>query len=180
MKKRRRLKNEVSAGSMADIAFLLLIFFLVTTTIEIDQGISVLLPRLEAEPPRPIPPKNVLSVKINSANEILVEGELLQIAELKEEAKIFITNPEKLNTLPTLPKNAIISLQHDRGTQYESYIHVYNELKAAYNDLWNQEAIAQYGFSFKMLNSLQVDEIKKKIPFVISEAEPVDYASAEK
>lgn len=116
MKKRRRLKNEVSAGSMADIAFLLSIFFLVTTTIDIDKGIQVKLPPFEEYPPTPLPPKNVLSVKINAENDLLVEGEEAVLQDLKATTIEFISNPEQKIDLPTKPKNAIISLQHDRAT----------------------------------------------------------------
>lgn len=176
MKKRTRLKNEVSAGSMADIAFLLLIFFLVTTTIDVDKGISVKLPPIVDAPPMTPPSKNVLSIKINADNELLVEGERSELADLKGRAIKFISNPEKLSTLPTKPKNAIISLQHDRSTQYTDYIHVYNELKAAYNHLWEEQSQKLYKRSFKALDKKQVRQIRKGIPFVISEAEPVDYA----
>jgi len=173
--KRKRLKNEVSAGSMADIAFLLLIFFLVTTTIEIDKGISVKLPPIEDYPPKKLPPKNVLNIKINAENELLVEGERAALLELKGRTIEFISNPEQLKTLPTTPKNAIISLQHDRSTEYKHYIYVYNELQAAYNELWEKEAQSKFGKSFKGLDKKQADAIKDVIPFVISEADPVDF-----
>jgi len=177
MKKRRRLKNEVNAGSMADIAFLLLIFFLVTTTIEIDNGISVKLPPIVDALPMKPPGKNVLSVKINAENELLVEGERAELLELKERTIAFISNPEQLKSLPTKPKNAIISLQHDRSTEYTHYINVYNELKAAYNHLWEEKAQDLYRKSFKGLDKEQVKEIRKVIPFVISETEPVDFGN---
>lgn len=175
MKKLKRLKNEVSAGSMADIAFLLLIFFLVTTTIETEKGISIKLPPYEKVPPANPPAKNVLTVKLNADNELLIEGEDSEIEVLRAKTKEFISNPNQLKTLPTRPKNAIVSLQHDRATSYASYIEVYNELKAAYNELWEAESQNQYGKSFKALNDVQVKEIRKVIPFVISEMEPVDY-----
>ncbi len=175
MKKRSRLKNEVNAGSMADIAFLLLIFFLVTTTIEIDKGISIKLPPIVDAPPLTPPSKNVLSIKLNADNELLVEGERAELVDLRERTIEFISNPEKLKSLPTTPKNAIISLQHDRSTQYTHYIEVYNELKAAYNHLWEEQAQKTFNKSFKGLDQEQIKQIRKEIPFVISEAEPVDY-----
>ena len=178
MKKYQRLTNEVNAGSMADIAFLLLIFFLVTTTIEVEKGISIKLPPINTDEPITPPGKNVLSIKLNAEDALLVEGKEIKLENLRSETKIFISNPEKLKSLPTLPKNAIISLQHDRSTSYNSYIEVYNELKAAYNELWEAEAQRLYGKSFKALADVQVVEVRKIIPFVISEAEPVDYASA--
>jgi len=175
MKKRNRLKNEVNAGSMADIAFLLLIFFLVTTTIATEKGISVKLPPFETTPPTPLSEKNVLSVKINADNELLVEGEEAKLEDLKTTTIHFISNPEQSKDLPTKPKNAVISLQHDRATSYKDYIHVYNELKAAYNSLWEEQAQAMYQKSFKGLEDEQIAEVRKVIPFVISESEPVDY-----
>jgi len=105
MKKRIRLKNEVNAGSTADIAFLLLIFFLVTTTIDVDKGIQVKLPPISLEPPMPLPKKNVLNVKINALNELLVEGEEAKLDLLKSRTIPFITNPEQSKDLPTKPKN---------------------------------------------------------------------------
>jgi len=174
MKKRRRLKNEVSAGSMADIAFLLLIFFLVTTTIDIDKGIQIKLPPFEKYPPPPVPPKNILVVKINAMDELLVEGEESVLENLKEKTIAFISNPEQRKDLPSKPKNAIISLQHDRATSYGNYISVYNELKAAYNELWEEQSQSMYNKSFKSLKDDQIAEVKVIIPFVISESEPTD------
>jgi len=174
MKKRTRLRNEVSAGSMADIAFLLLIFFLVTTTIDVDKGILVNLPPISEEPPKPLPEKNVLNVKINALNELLVEGEDTKLEDLKSNTITFISNPKRSNDLPTKPKNAIIALQHDRATKYESYIAVYNELKAAYNSLWEEESQKMFNKSFKSLEDRQIAEVRKVIPFVISESEPFE------
>ena len=177
MKKMKRLTNEVNAGSMADIAFLLLIFFLVTTTIEVDKGISVKLPPIDTLQPITPPGKNLLSVKINAEDKLLVEGAEIELQDLKINAITFISNPEQLKSLPTKPKNAIISLQHDRSTSYNRYIEVYNELKAAYSELWEAQAQVMYGTTFKSLNKKQKGVIKKIIPFVISEAEPADYAT---
>jgi len=174
MKKRTRLRNEVSAGSMADIAFLLLIFFLVTTTIDVDKGILVNLPPISEEPPRPLPPKNVLNVKINALNELLVEGVEMKVDSLKSSTINFITNPKHSKDLPSTPKNAIIALQHDRSTTYENYIEVYNELKAAYNSLWEEQSQKMFNKSFKSLEDRQITEVRKVIPFVISESEPFE------
>ena len=178
MKKRRRPSNAVNAGSMADIAFLLLIFFLVTTTIEIDKGISVKLPPIVDAPPMTPPGKNVLSIKLNAENDLLVEGERVELVDLKGRAIEFISNPAQLNSLPTRPKNAIISLQHDRSTRYTYYIAAYNELKAAYNHLWEEQAQLLYNMPFKQLDINQVKQVRKIVPFVISEAEPVDFGKS--
>ena len=171
-KKLRTNSNEVNAGSMADIAFLLLIFFLVTTTIDIDKGIAVKLPPWSIEPATRLPDNNVLTVKLNGQNKLMVEGNAIEVSELKEVAKEFITNPYKKKSLPTTPKNAIISLQNDRGTNYESYVAVYNELKAAYNELWNESAQKLYDQSYENLAHEFQIAIRKNIPLVISEADP--------
>lgn len=174
---RNRLSNEVNAGSMADIAFLLLIFFLVTTTISVDKGITVKLPPWNPDVQAPkISGDNLLSVLINSEDELLVEGELLNVLDLREKAIEFISNPSKRDDLPDNPKKAIISLKNDRGTSYEAYISVYNELTAAYNDLWDKEALRLVGKPYS--NDLPIDikrKIKSKIPFVLSEAEQSNF-----
>lgn len=174
--KKRRLKNEINAGSMADIAFLLLIFFLVTTTIASDQGIMVKLPLWESMmESEPLPDKNVFSVKVNVANDLLVEGKRMEMKELKNEAKTFIMNPQKLPTMPSKPTRAVISLQNDRGTNYQTYLEVYNELKAAYNELWEEKAQEQFAMKYKHLNIAQQKDIRNAIPLIISEAEPTEY-----
>ncbi|MFK7981555.1 MAG: ExbD/TolR family protein, partial [Saprospiraceae bacterium] len=116
-KKKRRLNSEVNAGSMADIAFLLLIFFLVTTQIDFDKGILVKLPMWEKEPPKTdIPPRNVFSIKVNRANQLLVEGEIGDIEAIRNQVKEFVINPKKKANLSSAPNKAVVSLQNDRGT----------------------------------------------------------------
>jgi len=131
-----RMKAEVNAGSMADIAFLLLIFFLVTTTIAVDKGVLVKLPPWSNEPPpeMKLNSRNVYSVLVNANNDLLVRGEPKKLDDLREDTKIFIMNPQKLDNMAEIPTKAIISLKNDRGTSYETYLEVYNELKAAYNE----------------------------------------------
>lgn len=175
-KKPRRESPSVNASSMADIAFLLLIFFLVTTTIDTDKGIRVKLPPWSDEEPDPLKLKtrNVFSVLVNFNNELLVRGEPMDKADLREKAKEFITNPQKLDNLSESPKNAIISLKNDRGTEYATYLTVYNELKAAYNELWNEKAQLEYGKEYSELDFELQKSIRADIPLVISEAEPTD------
>jgi len=175
---RDKLNSEINAGSMADIAFLLLIFFLVTTTIEVDKGILVKLPPWSDEEPdiQKLKDRNVFSVLVNAQNQLLVRGELTDIENLREKTKEFISNPTKRSDLAENPKNAIISLKNDRGTAYETYLLTYNELKAAYNELWNEEAQKLYGTDFSdEMPFAQQKEVKGKIPFVISEAEPTAF-----
>lgn len=160
---------------MADIAFLLLIFFLVTTTMDQDTGIARKLPPMpeeEQEKPPEIKAKNIYVVLINANNELLVEGEWTQISELKNGAKKFINNNGRDPASSDNPQKAIISLQNDRGTQYVTYIRVQNELAAAYNELRNEASLNKYGEIFTNLNKKQQKEIKKMYPQKISEAEP--------
>ena len=171
----KRKSPEVNAGSMADIAFLLLIFFLVTTTMDQDTGIARKLPPMpeeEQEKPPEIKAKNIYVVLINSKNELLVEGEWTEISQLKEGAKAFINNNGVDPTSSDSPEKAIISLQNDRGTEYVTYIRVQNELAAAYNELRNDAALSKFGEQFNNLNKTQQKEIKKMYPQKISEAEP--------
>jgi len=176
-KAQRKENNSINAGSMADIAFLLLIFFLVTTQITEDKGILVKLPPFEKEPPpkSQIPPRNLFNVFVNANNELLVEDELAQISDLRVRAKEFIANPQQLKSLPKSPRNAVISLQNDRSTNYKTYIGVYNELKGAYNELRDERSLKIYNKTFTELSKEQKKEIKKEIPMIISEAEPTAY-----
>ena len=164
---------------MADIAFLLLIFFLVTTTIDIDKGILTKLPPYSIDnEPINLPDRNVFSVKINAQNELLIEGNRAKLEDLKSSTKNFILNPTGDKNLSISPKSAVISLQNDRGTTYETYLHVYNELKAAYNELWDEKAMDMFGKTYTALNKTKQVQIRKEIPLVVSEAEPTDYLSS--
>lgn len=199
----RRSAPEVNAGSMADIAFLLLIFFLVTTTIETDSGISRKLPPMleeEVEPPI-IKKKNIFKVVVNSNDELLVEDELMNLADLQEAAVAFLDNgggvgPEACAycqgagdpTSSDNPKKAVIMLVNNRMTTYGAYIAVTNELVAAYNELRNRAANRLYGKSFDQMedefNSVKftgdkeqlkerIEKIRDMWPQKLSEAEPV-------
>lgn len=149
----RKAAPEVNAGSMADIAFLLLIFFLVTTTVETDSGINRQLPPIE--PPDTdvvIKQKNIFTVVVNRNDQLLVEDELMELSEVTEAAKKFLDNgggtgDEACNFCQGAkdpassdnPDKAIISLQNDRQTSYKTYISVQNELVRAYNELRDRE-----------------------------------------
>lgn len=175
-KKKRRLSSEVNAGSMADIAFLLLIFFLVTTQIDFDKGILVKLPVWEADPPIvQFDKRNVFSIKVNRDNQLLMEGELGSVDNIREKVKEFVMNPRKNPLLSVAPNKAIVSLQNDRGTSYAIYLGVYNEIKGAYNELWEEESNRRYGSLFTDLPKAAQKEIKKRIPSVISESEPTEF-----
>ena len=177
---RDRMKNEINAGSMADIAFLLLIFFLVTTTIDVDKGITVKLPPWSEEEPEitQMKSRNVFSVLVNAQDQLLVRGELTQIEDLRDRAKEFIINPNRMEDLSTNPQNAIISLKNDRGTSYKQYVAVYNELKGAYDELWDEECQKMYGIPYSDdLAYAMRKAIKDKIPMVLSEAEPTNFGT---
>ena len=149
----KRSAPEVNAGSMADIAFLLLIFFLVTTTIETDSGLNRKLPPLEDQVDPPITrEKNIFTVLVSKNDQLLVEEKLANISDLRALAIDFLDNgggvgDESCNycqgdrdeTSSDNPDKAIISLKNDRETSYKVYIAVQNELVAAYNDLRNRE-----------------------------------------
>lgn len=173
-KRKRRTPSEVNAGSMADIAFLLLIFFLVTTTILEDQGILVRLPPWISEPieSTPIPPRNLLPININANGQLLVENEETEISKLREIAKEFITNPAKRSDLPSSPNKAVISLRNDRGTPYHAYLSVYNEIKGAYHEVWTTMAQREFRKPYASLTTVQQRNIRKQWPQIISEAEP--------
>ncbi len=148
----KRSAPEVNAGSMADIAFLLLIFFLVTTTIEKDSGLNRKLPPMEedVEPPI-IKQRNIFTVLLNGKDQLLVEEELMEIKDLRAAAIEFLDNNGdgtctyckgvKNSSSSDNPDKAIISLKNDRETTYATYISVQNELVAAYNVLRNRRAL---------------------------------------
>ena len=184
---------EINAGSMADTAFLLLVFFLVTTTMDSDFGLMRKLPPpIPADMPEPPPIKqrNVFTVLANANDQLLVEGELMEVSELREAAKEFIANPQNKAELPekketevpffgtTMVSKQVISLQNDNGTSYDLYIQVQNELAAAYRDLRNELAVEQFGKTFDQLvedgDKDRVKAIRKVYPQRISEAEPKD------
>jgi len=189
----RRENPEINAGSMADIAFLLLIFFLVTTTMNVDSGVSK---KLSEKPPADyVPPvikeKNIFEVGINRNNELLVEGERMDIKGLKEAAIAFIDNGggegkvehgiatgncaynkgEKSESSSDHPNKAIISVQSDRLTEYGTYIAVQDQLLRAYTVLRNRLSMDTYKVSFTELEEAYKDnktnqDLKKKVEFI--------------
>ncbi len=175
MARSKRSVPEINAGSMADIAFLLLIFFLVTTTMDVDTGIARKLPVLDEE--QEIEDmqgndRNIYEVYVNSKDALLVEEEEMDITKLRSGAKEFLNNNGKNPKLSDNPEKAIISLQNSRGTSYEMYIAVQNELTAAYNDLRNEAAIMKYNLKYAELPKAKRRVIRKMYPMKISEAEP--------
>ena len=172
----KRSTPEINSGSMADIAFLLLIFFLVTTTINTDRGIVRKLPPMPEGPPPDVTinDRNVFIVLVNAADQLLVEGEQLSVDKLRDKTKQFVMNPAKREDLAESPDEAVVSLKADRGTSYDMYIQVQNELTAAYSELRNKEARKQFGVAYEDLPKAKKKKIQDIIPKKISEAEPED------
>lgn len=177
-KLRERLDNSVNAGSMADIAFLLLIFFLVTTTIIDDQGILVKLPPWDPNSePITLVDRNVCRIHVNLSDQLIFRGEPLEIPKLKDKVKRFISNPDNSPMLASNPKKAVVSLINDRKTTYKTYIAVYDQIKKAYNELRDERAKRKFGKAYDSCTKLQRREISAEIPMILSEAEPTDYSS---
>lgn len=187
----RRGNAEINAGSMADIAFLLLIFFLVTTTMDVDSGISRKLPEKTEETPEVlIKEKNVLDITVNRNNQLLVENEFVQVEDIKRLAMDFIDNGGGVSASKgdqpgepcdycggaqdpassDHPTKAVISLQSDRGTTYGMYISIQNEIESAYNELRNKLALKKYKRTYKDLLSDYKESgtksVKEKIDFL--------------
>lgn len=185
----RRQTPEINAGSMADIAFLLLIFFLVTTTMDVDTGISRKLPPpldKDVKPPD-INERNIFTVLVNNRDRLLVEGKPGDITTLRQRTKEFMSNPQNKSDLPEMEvKNipplgnvrvskGVISLKNDRGTSYKMYIAVQNELAAAIDELRDQLSMQKFGKKYsELLQEDRINAIQKAIPVPISEAEPED------
>ena len=182
----------MNTSSTADIAFLLLCYFLMTTTMGSQTGLSRRLPPMpdknQKVEDQKVNRRNIIQVKINSADRILAGSEPIDISQLKDKAKEFLSNPTNDPSLPekedkeiaglgTYPvSKGVISLQNDRGTSYQAYIAVQNELVKAVNELRDELSKAKFGRPFIALTEDQQDAIKKAVPQNISEAEPKDVA----
>lgn len=188
-----RQKNDINASSTADIAFLLLIFYLVTTTMNVDSGISRVLPPIGDEKDDKgidVKQRNTLQVYVNLYDQIMVGGkQVTNPEEIVDIAKEFILNPNDDVTLPEKENvdipligsypvtKGIISLQNDRGTTYETYIKVQNVLTKAYNQVQDDLAHQKFGKGYADLNDDERKAIRTAIPNKISEAEPRDLTS---
>ena len=188
----KRKVQEINAGSMADIAFLLLIFFLVATTMNVDTGLVRVLPPM----PDPnvkqedikVKERNLLLVFVSGSGNIMAGGQLIDIRQLKDKAKEFILNPYNDESLPEkedkefdLPdgqkwvypvSQGVISLQNTRDTGYQVYIRVQNELTRAFNEVRDEVAMNKFGKKFSDLQEEQRKVITAAVPMKISEAEP--------
>ncbi|MBQ0080650.1 MAG: biopolymer transporter ExbD [Alistipes sp.] len=188
----KRKVPEVNSSSQADIAFSLLIFFLVATTMNVDTGIVRVLPPI----PDPnvkqedikVKERNLFLVFVSGSGNIMAQGEFIQLKQLKDKAKEFILNkydeenlPEKKETEIAMPDGSkwvypvsegVISLQNTRDTGYQIYIQVQNELTRAFNEVRDEVAMAKFGKKLKDLAEEERGVITKAVPLKISEAEP--------
>jgi len=192
MSKKKRKVPALNGSSSADIAFMLLLFFLLTTSMDTDQGLARRLP----PPPDPnqiidqkVNKRNTLLVVIDATNRIMCGGEEVNLKQLREKTKEFIENPGNSEHLPEkLPKEVqyigtvmctaekhVVSLQCDRGTKYQSYLDVQNELAAAYNELRDDLSKSKFGKKFNELSDDEMNAVKEVYPQKISEAEPKTY-----
>ncbi len=189
----KRKTPGLNTGAMSDISFLLLTFFLLTSSINTEQGIPRKLPPPKAEDAQDkkvdINKRNVLNVLVNFRDEISVNGDVIMIGELKARAKEFFANPTNDPSLPEKQSKAIdgigdfavskgvVSLTNDQGTSYNMYVQVQNELQRAVNELRDETALEYFGKKYDGLDSAAQRAITQAIPMSISEAPPIDYGS---
>ncbi|MBQ5481819.1 MAG: biopolymer transporter ExbD [Bacteroidales bacterium] len=181
---------EINGSSMADIAFIALIFFLMVTTMDKEEGISRLLPPIPPEDQKvenqEVNRRNIIQVKINSNDRLLAGSQPMDVSQLKDKIKEFMTNPyddpnlpeKEIKDIPGLGPvpvtKGVISLQNDRGTTYQAYITVQNELIKAINELRDDFSMKTFGKKYSKLSEDQQEMVRKAIPQKISEAEPKD------
>lgn len=196
MARKKRKVPGLNASSTADISFILLVFFLVVTSMDTDTGLARRLPpppeddQQEAE--IDVKERNVLNVKVNAAGQLLCGGDFIEITELCNKAKEFVKNdanspnlPEKhVKNIPLLGTCAVtdkhvISVQTDRGTSYNVYFQVQNELVRAYNELRDELSVAKFGRKFEALDDEHKTAIREYYPQKISEAEPKNYGGTD-
>lgn len=192
MGKKRKMPG-LNTSSTADISFMLLIFFLVTTSMDTDQGLGRTLPK----PPEDdqlnneikVKERNILNIRINKDNYVMIGDDYASLEDVKERAKEFIKNADNKPNLPELKakkikglgktmmvtENHVISVQTDRGTDYGVYFAVQDALVAAYNELRDELAKQEFGFRYEFLTDEQKKAIREVYPQKISEAEPKKY-----
>lgn len=174
-KKRSRESGEIDGSSLADIAFLLLIFFLVVTTIDIDTGIGLVLPPIpdDIEPP-PVRERNLMNILVNAQGMVLINEEPAAIPTVRERVREFVDNNGADPDLSESPDDAIVSIKTDRRTPYNVYIDMLDEVMGAYEELRNQASMERFGVPFSSLerNSAEREEITDIYPKRISIAEP--------
>ena len=186
----KRNAEGINASSSADIAFLLLIFWLTTTTMNSDKGLQRRLPPMPEENQKQedvkVNRRNIIQVKINSNDRVIAGGQIMEISEIKDKIVEFVTNPMNLETLPEKEmkeiegfgqyavSKGVVSLQNDRGTSYNAYLQVQNELVKAFNEIRDDFAVKNYGKKYNALEEDKQKIVRDAIPQSISEAEPKD------
>jgi biopolymer transport protein ExbD len=162
-RKRKRDEPEISSGSLADISFLLLLFFLVTTTIDVDTGVSIQLPPwIDNAEQVEVKSDNIASILVNEVGDVLLNEKIIGVPQIKNEMIARIKANDKL----------IISVKTLRDTPYRIYIAVLDQLKLAYNELRNEYTLSTFGITLDKATPAQVSETRKAIPQRISLAEP--------
>ena len=181
---------EINSSSTADMAFLLLCFFMMTTTMDQDKGLQRRLPPMpdpnqKAEDQK-VNRRNIIVVKINSADRLFAGTEPMDVSLLKDKIKEFLSNPANDPNLPEreekeiegfgpcMVSKGVISLQNDRGTSYQAYIAVQNELVKAVNELRDEFSMANFGKLYIKCNEDEQKVVREAVPQNISEAEPKD------
>ena len=187
MARQKKKVPDLNAGSMADISFLLLVFFLVTTTMDVDSGITRRLPPPVENPEMDVKVKerNIMNVMINKYDKLLVNGKPGDIATLRDMTREFITpnpNDEKAPEVEVkeiellgdvMLNKGVVSLKNDRGTSYAMYISVQNELARAFNEMRDEMSLKYFKQHYADLTDKdKIDAINKAVPVRISEAEP--------
>ncbi len=189
----KRKMPGLNTSSTADISFMLLIFFLVTTSMDTDQGLGRTLPK----PPEDdqlnneikVKERNILNIRINKDNYVMIGDDYASLDDVKERAKEFIKNADNKPNLPELKakkikglgktmmvtENHVISVQTDRGTDYGVYFAVQDALVAAYNELRDELSKQEFGFKYEFLKPEEQKAIREVYPQKISEAEPKKY-----
>jgi len=161
-----------------DVAFALLIFWVVAQAIHTDTAIDTILPPYISTNfihSHCHPSSNQLCIKINSKNEMLLHGSPAEYADIKPTIIEFLTNYDRRSDYSENPRRAVVSIQNDNGTDFDAYLTVYNEIKAGYNAVWEAYAQQQFGKSMAELQQWQVDLVKAEFPQLISESEPTNF-----
>jgi biopolymer transport protein ExbD len=176
LKKKKRTEAEIPTSSMADIAFLLLIFFLVTTTIDVDTGIGMVLPPpLDDQEPPPVKERNILAILVNEQGQLLIEDQISSIPQVRDLVKTHVLNQGADERYAESTDLAIVSIKTSRGTPYDPYIQVLDEVWMAYFEMWDslarQRGFANYAAYKEALDGGD-DEIRDQIKAKISLAEP--------
>jgi len=168
LRKKRSLEANIPSSSMADIAFLLLIFFLVATVIDVDTGIGMTLPELSDVDPPPVSKDRMAAVLINENNDVLLDGKPISLFQIKSTLKPRIISKIELPK----KKKLIVSLKTDRKTAYNAYISALDQIKMAFFEVRDEYSNSKFGMKYRDLNDEIRKQVKDAIPIIISLAEP--------